>query len=220
MKRIIVLLSFSNLLFLNVSAQKTPRTVHSQTTYQQLPDNQKLVLLQDSVPNIQTNIVYATANNFTHTQLYQNHRLLVTKPLASALKKAADQLRKKGIGLLIFDGYRPYSVSRKMWAIVHDSRYVANPIHGSDHNRGTAIDLSLYYIQTGKPLEMPTSFDDFTEKAHLSYQPASKTILDNRNLLQNTMQSVGLRPLSTEWWHFSLSNSREFEVLDLDFGTF
>lgn len=217
MKRVTILLSIVHILYVSASGQTTLKTIHTKEAYEQLPDSKKLVLLQDSVPNLQTDIVYATRNNFTHTQLYTHPKVWTTKPMASALKKAAETLRKQGIGLLIYDAYRPYSVSQKMWEIVQDDRYVANPIHGSDHNRGTAIDLSLYNLQTGKPLAMPTGFDNFTEKAHLSYQPTSKTILANRTLLQNTMKAVGLRPLPTEWWHFFLPNSKDFEVLDIRF---
>ncbi len=217
MKKLSILLTFVNLLAATVYGQNTLNTIHTKEAYAQLPEDKKLVLLQDSIPDLKYNLVYATTNNFTHTKLYENPKVLTSKPIASALKKAAESLRSKGIGLLIFDAYRPYSVSKKMWEIVHDDRYVANPIHGSDHNRGTAIDISLYNLKTGKPLNMPTDFDNFTEKAHLSYLPKSATILANRNLLQNTMKTVGLRPLSTEWWHFSLLNSKEFEVLDLDF---
>ncbi|WP_447641604.1 MULTISPECIES: M15 family metallopeptidase [Chitinophagaceae] len=217
MKRLSFLLSFVSLCTISIRSQKTLTTIAVKAVYDALPDNKKLVLLQDSVQDIKLDLVYATTHNFTHTQLYHNPKVLVTKPLASALKKAADQLREKGIGLLIFDAYRPYHVSQQMWQIVQDDRYVANPVHGSDHNRGTAIDLSLYSLRTGKLLTMPTGFDNFTEKAHLSYQPKSTAVLVNRNLLQKTMQSAGLRPLATEWWHFFLPNSKDFEVLDLSF---
>lgn len=220
MKRVTILLILSNLLAVFVFGQKSLKTINNKQEYEQIPNDKKLVLLQDSIPDLKTDLVYATKNNFTKTQLYQASKLLVSSPLASVLKKAAYQLQKNGIGLLVYDGYRPYSVSKKMWEIVHDDRYVANPVNGSDHNRGTAIDISLYDLKSGKPLAMPTPFDDFTEKAHLSYLPKSKKILTNRNLLQETMKSVGLRPLSTEWWHFYLPNSKEFDVLDLNFDQF
>ncbi|MFT4202769.1 MAG: M15 family metallopeptidase [Chitinophagaceae bacterium] len=220
MKRILLLFCLVNSFTASVFGQKALKPIHSKTAYQQLPDAKKLVLLQDSVPNLKYHLVYATKDNFTHTQLYRHPKVLTSKPMASALRKAAQILEAQGIGLLIFDAYRPYSVSKKMWTLVQDERYVANPVYGSDHNRGAAIDLTLYDLKTGKPLEMPTGFDNFTEKAHLSYQPASAAVLANRNLLQNTMHSVGLRPLPSEWWHFSLPNSKDFEVLDLDFGEF
>ena len=220
MKRVFILLPFLDLLGFSVLGQNPLRTIASVQAYRHLPDKQKLVLLTDSVPDIKMDLVYATDQNFTHTQLYHHPRLLVVRPLATALKSAAEKLRTRGIGLLVFDAYRPYSVSKKMWETVHDNRYVADPVHGSDHNRGAAVDLSLYELKTGIPLEMPTGFDDFTEKAHLSYRPRSGTILANRNLLQRTMEAVGLSPLSTEWWHFSLPDSKEFEVLDLGFEYF
>ncbi|PZP52263.1 MAG: peptidase M15 [Pseudopedobacter saltans] len=218
MKILSTLLIFSMLLSIASFAQNAPKTIDNIQTYNELPNNKKLVLLQDSIPHLKTDLVYATPHNFTKTQLYHSPKLLVTGAMATALRKASIQLEKEGYGLLVFDGYRPYAVSKKMWEIVHDDRYVANPVNGSDHNRGTAIDISLYDLKTGKPLPMPTPFDDFTEKAHLSYQPTSALILSNRNLLQNTMKSVGLKPLSTEWWHFFLPNSKEFAVLNLDFS--
>lgn len=220
MKKRLILLTCVNLWALSAWAQKPLQTIATKASYATLPNNKKLVLLRDSIPDLKLDLVYATTNNFTHTKLYDNPKVLTTPPMASALRKAADRLRKQDIGLLIFDAYRPYAVSKKMWQIVHDSRYVANPVYGSDHNRGTAIDLSLYNIKTGQALEMPTEFDNFSTKAHLSYQPSSAHILTNRNLLQKTMKEVGLRPLETEWWHFYLPNSRDFEVLDLDFDTF
>ena len=216
MKKVLLSICIS-VLTIASKRQTSLKVISDLKVYNELPDTKKLVLLTDSVPNIQQDLVYATTHNFTKKKLYPFPKLYVNTQMASALKKAAKILQAKGLGLLIYDGYRPYSVSKKMWEIVQDTRYVANPINGSDHNKGAAIDLSLYNLKTGKALLMPTPFDDFTEKAHLSYNPSSATIRTNRALLIQTMQSVGLHPLATEWWHYTLSNSKSLDVLDISF---
>jgi D-alanyl-D-alanine dipeptidase len=139
---------------------------------------------------------------------------------AQALQKVANELKELGLGLKVFDAYRPYSITKKMWLVVPDEKYAANPAKGSGHNRGAAIDLTLYDLKTGKELPMPTSFDNFTEKAHNDYMQLSSEILTNRSLLKNTMIKFGFIPLETEWWHFYLPNAAQrFELLDFDFET-
>lgn len=181
---------------------------------------QRLISLQETIPHLRTRFYYATDNNFTHTVLYHRPVALSIVPMADALQKAAAILHKKGIGILLFDAYRPYHVTQKMWEIVPDDRYAANPAYGSDHNRGAAVDLTLYDLKTGKLLEMPTGFDNFTEKAHHDYNNLPAAAIRNRQLLLETMQTVGLKPLKTEWWHYALPDSKQYALLDIDFSYF
>lgn len=184
-----------------------------------IADNSKqLISIQSFVPQIVVDLRYATKNNFTGHILYENAAALCRLPVAIALKKINEELNKKGLGLKVFDAYRPYKVTKKMWKLVHDERYTANPAKGSGHNRGAAIDLTLVNLSTGEELEMPTSFDDFTEKAHHDYMDLPERVLNNRKLLKSTMENYGFVALSTEWWHYSLPNASDrFELLDLSF---
>lgn len=180
----------------------------------------KLVRLDKYVPHIKTDFVYATPDNFTKTVLYHHPLPLAIVAMAQKLRQAAIILEKQGLGILIFDAYRPYAVTKKMWAIVPDDRYAANPANGSDHNRGAAVDLSLYDLKTGKKLLMPTGFDNFTEKAHHGYMQLPEDAIQNRALLKKTMEAVGLLPLSTEWWHYYLPERKKYPILNIDFFHF
>jgi D-alanyl-D-alanine dipeptidase len=146
---------------------------------------------------------YATTNNFVKTKLYDCSRCFLRPDVAAAVQKANSQLQKKKYGgLRLFDCYRPSPVQQKMWSIKPDERYVANPRKGSDHNRGIAVDLTIV-DQSGKPLDMGTPFDDFSTKSHHTYRELPKLVRENRLLLKNTMASVGLHHVDTEWWHYA-----------------
>lgn len=176
--------------------------------------------LKKHVPNIIFDWKYATENNFTKQILYKNPDAFMRMEAVLCLRKVAFELSQKGYGLKVFDAYRPYSVTKKMWDVVPDDRYAANPAKGSGHNRGASIDLTLYDLKTGTELEMPTPFDDFSEKAHNNYMQLAPQILKNREILNTTMTKHGFVPLDTEWWHFYLPNAAQrFEILDLDFKT-
>lgn len=134
--------------------------------------NQQLVNITSYIPGISTDIRYATPNNFTKRILYRHPLVVLRLPAAKALKAVQDDLRKRGYGLKIFDCYRPYRVTEKMWEIVPDDRYAADPKKGSGHNRGVAVDLTIIELKNGEEIPMPTSYDDFTEMAHYSSIPA------------------------------------------------
>ena len=176
-----------------------------------------LVDLTKYIPHIRLDIRYATANNFTHQVLYQRAAAYLKLPAAKALKEVQEELEERGLGLLIYDGYRPFSVTQKMWEIVPDERYAANPAKGSGHNRGIAVDLTLCDLKTGKPLAMPTDFDDFTEKAHQSYNVQDTSVANNRKLLREVMERHGFINLTTEWWHFYLKDGQEYPLMNIDF---
>lgn len=177
----------------------------------------QMVAISKYIANVKTDFVYATTINFTHQVLYHQPKAYLRLAAVKALQVIANHLQTKGLGLLIYDAYRPYSVTKTMWQIVPDDRYAANPAKGSGHNRGIAVDLTLYNLQTGLPLPMPTPFDDFTEKAHHNYMQLDSAVLANRQLLKTTMEQQGFKALDTEWWHYYLPNAAYFELLDLDF---
>jgi D-alanyl-D-alanine dipeptidase len=178
-----------------------------------------LVNLKTVVPQLVIDLKYSSKNNFVQQVLYEkNAEAFARRSLAEALKKINGILAKKGLGLKVFDAYRPYSVTKKMWKVVPDERYAANPAKGSGHNRGAAVDVTLVQLSTGEELAMPTEFDDFTEKAHHNYRNLQKVVIENRELLKRTMETNGLVALSTEWWHYSLPDAAgRFELLDLSF---
>lgn len=177
-----------------------------------------LVPLQDFVPQLVIDLKYSTKNNFTGTILYNNAEAFARLPAAIALKNINAQLNKIGLGLKIFDAYRPYKVTKRMWKLVHDERYTANPAKGSGHNRGAAVDVTLVKLSTNEELPMPTEFDNFTKKAHHDYLNLPEEVFDNRRLLRTTMEKHGFIALNTEWWHYSLPNAAtDFELLDLSF---
>jgi D-alanyl-D-alanine dipeptidase len=163
---------------------------------------------------------YATGNNFTHEVLYkdQPRAAWLRKPVALALDSVLADLRKLNLGLKIFDAYRPYSITVRLWKKEPDARYAADPAKGSGHNRGIAIDLTLVDLATRKQLEMPTGFDSFSDSAHQDFMSLSPEVLQNRSLLKTIMEKRGFIALSTEWWHFSWPHPENYEVLDLGFN--
>lgn len=182
----------------------------------QNPDN-KLVDIKTYVPGIILDIRYATTDNFTGSKIYTEPMAFTRLPVANALKKVQLALNKKGLGLKIYDAYRPYSATVKFYEIYHDTTYVASPYTGSRHNRGEAVDVSIVDLKTGIELEMPTPFDDFTEKAHPDYQNLSKVAIQNRKLLMDIMQKNGFTVYPTEWWHYDFKGWEKFDIMDLTF---
>jgi D-alanyl-D-alanine dipeptidase len=182
---------------------------------------QKMVELKSLIPDLVYDLRYATANNFTGKQLYRSGKETYLRlAVAKALQQLDAQLKKDGYGLKIFDAYRPYAVTKKMWDLVHDERYVANPANGSGHNRGLAVDLTIINLKDGTELDMGTGFDNFTDSAHHSFDKLPAAVLRNRTLLKTSMEKHGFRALETEWWHYSWPNDRNYAVLDIDFKKF
>ncbi len=179
----------------------------------ELPVHPELVDIAEFSPNIVVDLKYATADNFLKEPVYDTARCLVHKDLAVRLDRAQKILEKDGLGLKIYDGFRPVEVQKRMWKLVPDERYVANPFKGgSMHNRGVAADLTLVDRQ-GIELEMPTAFDTFSPRSHQWHQEASVQQRANRALLRTVLREVGLVPLETEWWHYQLPNARKYPVL-------
>ena len=176
-----------------------------------------LLLLKTMVSPLLSEVPYQTKNNFTAQVLYRNHSFWVTKEAGLNLKKIQDSLKTLSLSLYFFDTYRPYAATVKMWKIVPDDRYAANPANGSGHNRGVSVDVSLAEIETGTPLPMPTGFDNFSDTAHHDFMELSDEVLKNRAILKGIMEHFGFRPLSTEWWHYSLPDPKRYPLLDLPF---
>lgn len=198
-----------------------PTTIASLSEIRQIisaDSNQALLSLKSRLPNLITDWKYASYNNFTHQILYQHPEAYLRRQPALALQKVNKELNTIGLGIILFDAYRPYKVTRKMWAIVPDERYAANPAKGSGHNRGAAVDLTLYDLQTGKTLNMGTDFDHFSDTAHHDFISLPEQVLKNRQLLKQTMMKHGFLPLSTEWWHYSWPDAaKNFALMDLSF---
>lgn len=155
---------------------------------------------------------YATKDNFVKEKMYDCPRCFFRTAVAEALVKAHKSLKKKGLGLKMYDCYRPRPIQWKLWNKVPDPRYVADPRKGSMHNRGMAADLTIVDSK-GKELDMGTDFDYFGEKAYHAYTKLPKEVLDNRKLLKGTMDAVGMKFTTTEWWHYSFS-AKTFPVAD------
>lgn len=188
--------------------------------YKELVENdgaQRLVDLKKFIPSIKLDIKYATNDNFMGEPVYKQKRAFARYPAAVALKKIQAELKKKNLGLKIFDGYRPYSVTCRFFEKTRDSVFCAVPWRGSRHNRGCAVDLTLVNLKTGKELKMPTPFDDFTPKAHAEYKDLPEDVIKNRELLKDVMSRHGFKVLADEWWHYDFAEWNKFELTDIPF---
>jgi D-alanyl-D-alanine dipeptidase len=179
--------------------------------------NQALVALDKYVPQIRLNIKYATADNLMGRPVYKTSQAFLRRPAALALAGVQKELRQYGYGLMIFDGYRPYSATVEFYEKFRDSTYVASPYTGSRHNRGCAVDLTLYDLQTGKPLSMPTAFDSFDKRAWANYANLPPPVLHHRELLQEVMLRHGFQIYPYEWWHFDYAGWKQFPLMDIPF---
>jgi len=178
-----------------------------------------LVELAPLDPTLKLDIRYATERNFVGRAVYTEARAFLQRPAAEALLRAQRALRSKGYGLLIFDGYRPWSVSKLFWEVVPREKrdFVADPAKGSKHNRGCAVDLSLYDLQTGREVEMPSPYDDMTERASPDYTGGTPEQRGLRDLLRTVMEKEGFSVEPNEWWHFNYRDWREYPILDIPF---
>jgi zinc D-Ala-D-Ala dipeptidase len=168
---------------------------------------------------IHLDIRYATANNFMKRPMYTQARAFLQRPAAEALVRAGRALRKQGYGVLVFDGYRPWRVTKKFWDETEPSKrsFVADPAKGSKHNRGCAVDCSLYDLKTGGEISMPTPYDDFSPHAAARAHAGTPMERKMRDLLRRAMEAEGFRVEPNEWWHFDFRAWREYAVQDLPF---
>lgn len=178
------------------------------------PNHADFVDIQKINPRIIVDVRYATTNNFTGVQLYGSARCFLRRAVAEKLDLIQKKLEEQQLKLKIYDGYRPHSVQKKMWDLVSDKRYVADPAVGSKHNRGAAVDVTLV-DSSGCELLMPTPFDSFTVAAHRDYHDLPDEILKNRALLEEIMKAQGFIPLPTEWWHFDDADWASYPIVDV-----
>lgn len=180
--------------------------------------DKKMADIKTLIPDIIFDLRYATVNNFMKKKLYPPiQTTYIRYAAAKSLQQVQIELNKQNLGLKIFDAYRPYSVTEKMWETIKDERYVANPQNGSGHNRGIAIDLTIINLKTKEELPMGTGYDNFSDTAHQTFIALPKQILNNRTLLRSLMEKNGFKALDTEWWHYSLPNAKDYELLNLSF---
>ncbi len=179
--------------------------------------NNRLINIQQYIPGIKLDIRYAGKNNFTGIAVYDREVAYARLPVAKALAAVQKELNKQGLGLKIYDAYRPYSVTVKFFEIASDKNFVANPKKGSRHNRGCAIDLTLIKLKNGKELKMPTEYDSFAAEASPDNMDLPNRVIKNRDLLIAEMKKQGFTVLYNEWWHFDFKNWQQFEIMDIPF---
>jgi D-alanyl-D-alanine dipeptidase len=170
-------------------------------------------------PAIHLDIRYATSNNFLGTPVYTQPRAFLQRPAAMALIRALHALEPLGFGLLIHDGYRPWLVTKIFWeATPAEGRiFVADPAQGSRHNRGCAVDLTLYDLKTGAPIEMPGTYDEMSPRSFPNYPGGTSLQRWHRALLRQAMESEGFAVFETEWWHFDYKDWQEYPILNIPF---
>lgn len=201
-------------------ATKKLIVINSYTQYQasiKSNPNNELVEIKKAIPNIALDIRYATKNNFMQQVMYKQARAFARKPVVMALKKIQKELNKKGYGLKIFDGYRPYAITVEFYKKASDKNFVANPAKGSKHNRGCAVDLTLINLRTGKELVMPTPYDSFSAAAAAKYENVSAEAKKNRDFLIAIMAKYRMNVLENEWWHYDFSDWKSYDLMDIPF---
>jgi serine beta-lactamase-like protein LACTB len=178
-----------------------------------------LVELQSLEPAIRYDIRYASNNNFMSAVFYSQARAFLQRPAAEAVVRAHRKLNALGYGLLIHDAYRPWYVTKMFWDATPDSLhdFVADPRAGSRHNRGAAVDLTLFDLKTGQPVEMPGGYDEFSPRAFPEYPGGTSRQRWHRELLRRVMEAEGFRVYAFEWWHFDYRDWRRYPVLNKRF---
>ncbi len=210
-----ILLLFINFLF----QPQVTSTLYSYKQQVKANPDKELVELINVIPGLKLDIRYATKNNFTGVAVYPSAKAFARKPVAKALKYVQKSLKKLGLGLKIYDAYRPYATTVKFWQVTPTDKkaFVANPNKGSRHNRGCAVDLTIINLKTGKELSMPTAYDSFEPQADPNYMQLPAEVIKNRTLLIKLMQNNGFKVIGNEWWHFDFNGWENYELMDIAF---
>ncbi len=168
---------------------------------------------------IQLDIRYATTNNFTGAVFYKTPRAFMQRPAAEAVARANKRLKGRGLGLLIHDAYRPWHVTKMFWDATPDDLkdFVANPARGSRHNRGCAVDLTLYDLATGQPIQMVAGYDEFSRRSFPMYPGGTSRQRWYRELLRGTMEAEGFTIYEFEWWHFDFKDWKKYRIGNVTF---
>jgi D-alanyl-D-alanine dipeptidase len=181
------------------------------------PDLVELVRLDRT---IRLDVRYATANNFVGRPVYKEARAFLQRPAAEALVRVSRALKKRGYGLVVFDGYRPWHVTKLFWDLTPEDKkqFVADPARGSRHNRGCAVDLTLYDLRTGRHVPMPSGYDEMSERSHINYAGGGAAERSARDLLRSAMEAEGFAVYEPEWWHYDFKDWREYPILNVSFA--
>jgi zinc D-Ala-D-Ala dipeptidase len=168
---------------------------------------------------IRYDIRYATSRNFLGRPVYTQARALLQRPAALALARVQRRLAAQGYGLLVFDAYRPWSVTKIFWDETPPSQreFVADPRKGSRHNRGCAVDLTLLDLSTGLEVRMPSAYDDFTPRAYVTSPGIAPEERHRRDLLRGAMEAEGFQVEALEWWHYDYRDWASYPLLDISF---
>ena len=169
---------------------------------------------------IKLDIRYATANNFMGKQVYPEARAFLQKPAAKAVVHVHKKLKKQGLGIVIYDGYRPWTITKLFWDSVAPEfrKFVADPAKGSKHNRGCAVDLGIYDLKTGAAIPMPSGYDEFSDRASPNYSGGTTEERRNRDLLRSLMEAEGFTVNDNEWWHFDYKDWEQYAIYDISFA--
>lgn len=178
------------------------------------PENE-LLDMRKLLPAARFDVTYAGTNNFLKRKIYPTPDLFMRAPAARALVRVSEILRKKGFGLLLFDGYRPYSVTELFYEEIGDTTFVADPRKGSKHNRGMAIDLTMTDLKSGQPVLMPSGYDEASERAYHNYQGGDPAALSNRKILREAMEEAGFQIFIYEWWHYDYQGWEQCKTYDI-----
>jgi zinc D-Ala-D-Ala dipeptidase len=178
--------------------------------------NKAFVYIKEFVPDVLLDIKYATTQNVFYKKLYKKPYAITRLPVAKALAKVQSDLKRHGVGIKIYDAYRPYHVTCRMWDLLPDSIYMGNPKKGSKHNRGIALDLTLINLKTREELKMPTPFDALVYASHPNFMGLPDSVIRNRQLLIDVMNRHGFSVDPVEWWHFNYRDAVDYELLDID----
>jgi D-alanyl-D-alanine dipeptidase len=205
-----LILAFSSLLY---AQQKPPQ----ETGPFRQPDLVELVRLD---PSLRLDIRYATKRNFLGRPVYKEARAFLQRPAAEALVRVNSALRRKGYGLVIFDGYRPWNVTKAFWDATPEDKkqFVADPQKGSRHNRGCAVDLTMFDLRTGREVSMPSEYDEMTERSHINYQCATPEAKALREMLRAAMEAEGFNVYEPEWWHYDYKDWKQYPILNIGFS--
>jgi D-alanyl-D-alanine dipeptidase len=170
-------------------------------------------------PRIKLDIRYATPDNFLSTPVYPSARAFLERPAAEALLRAHRELMRQGFGLLVFDAYRPWHITKVFWDATPADKheFVADPAQGSRHNRGCAVDLTLYRLKDGREVEMPGVYDEMSERSYPTYAGGTAEQRRLRDLLRAAMEREGFTVFETEWWHFDYRDWRRYAIENLPF---
>ena len=180
----------------------------------------ELVELTKLDATIRLDIRYATKNNFLGKAVYKQSRAFLQRPAAEALVRVNQALRKQGYGLVIFDGYRPWAVTKIFWDVTPEDKkiFVADPSKGSRHNRGCAVDLSMFDLKTGAEVKMPSEYDEMTERSHINYECATAETKKLRETLRTAMVAEGFVVYEPEWWQYDYKDWKEYPILNVKFS--